>query len=188
MRAISDEKMREKLADIEDSMFTLVRNGEDAFAIIWLDIAKQIESSRIVYKRDFYGYLMDTMTGTNLGSEILDSLEWETDEYMEIHNKYGYGKRVGELGVVWKGLIQEEKPFRLKLLLCYLKAYTEIIQPYVNKKIKTWISTKEANMNREFLVESGKQDWKSYRADMLQTERIIETALDIFRLQDGAEE
>jgi hypothetical protein len=71
---------------------------------------------------------------------------------------------------------------------CYLKAYTEIIQPYVNKKIKTWISTKEANMNREFLVESGKQDWKSYRADMLQTERIIETVLDIFRLQDRAEE
>ena len=60
---ISDNKMRVVYKDLEQSMSVLVRSRDDAFQIIWLDIAEMVKVSGVIQKRDFYCSLMNCLTG-----------------------------------------------------------------------------------------------------------------------------
>ena len=181
---ITDEKMVTKYKDVEKNLAKLVKSKEDAFLIMWLDIAVVVKASNIQQKKDFYGNLMNDLTGANShGNEIYDALENESDFYLDTMKKFRYGKTANELGSYWRKLICDEKPFRLRLLASYLNVYQKVFLPYLKWKMREWIKSEEEGNDSSIILEESRGEWKYFKAGIKYTKNIAEVACDIFQLQ-----
>jgi hypothetical protein len=185
-RKLTDEEISEKYKEMIDSLTTLTRNCNETFVIVWNDIFKIVYDSNIKQKKDFFGFMMNQLTGTNNGTDIYWDLEQETDKYKVISKKYKYGNSVSDMGIVWKELIVGEKYFRLQILLSYLALYEEQLLPYVKREMKDWLIHEEYQTGKEMIAKDRMKDWKTYRGNMRTTKNIIKTVLDILKLRNAS--
>lgn len=175
MNVKSDSEIRGAYEEMMESMSRLVRSRNAASAILWSDIYGWIEPGHSAWKADFCGILAQKIaSGYNPAAN-------NPSYYQEIQIGYAFGKSIDELGEYWKELIREEKAFRLRLLLGWLKVYYEVIMPYVKNEMVDWFS--EAGQGHPELTPTLKP-YREHRIGIKTTMQIIETALDIWSLQN----
>lgn len=184
MRAKNDRNIREVYGDMMDSMTRLVHNPRDAFSIIWFDIHGWLEPTDSAWKADLCEILTDKVIGENIGERVHVPARDNTPYYQMIQTRYAFGKSVGRLGEYWKELIREEHHFRLGVLLGCLDTYYKVIMPYVKSEMVDWFN--KAGQGYPELSPTLKP-YKGHRARIKATMQIIETASDIFTLQNMTE-
>lgn len=176
--------IKETHMELMESMERLVRSQKEAFLIIWFDIHDWLEPEHSAMKADLCGILTEKVIGRNIAHAVHDPAS-DTACYQEIQRKYAFGKSVGELGEYWKELIREEHHFRLGVLLGCLDTYYKAIMPYVKNEMVAW-DNEEGCRNYPELLPTLKP-YREHRTKIKATMQIIQTASDIFTLQNMAE-
>lgn len=180
----SNSRIRGAYRELMESMAPLVRSREDAFSILWFGIHGWLEPEHSAWKADLCGLLTEKVTGKNI-SVVHTEAQNNTPYYQEIQTRYAFGKSVNDLGEYWKGLIREEKPFRLKLLLGCLKVYYETIMPYIKNEMVAWFD--EYGKPHYPELAPTLKPYREHRARIKSTMQIIETVLGVFALQNKTE-
>lgn len=134
--------------ELETCMTKLVRSRQDSIGIIWFNIYSLIGSSGIVGKNDVLGILIKQLAGIS-GHSISFAFTEQSLWYQQTIELFAFGQTVDCFGAYWKSLIEEEKPFRLRLLCGCLRAYNDTLLPYVNEVITEWASTQGGLANWE---------------------------------------
>lgn len=171
-------KIRGTYKEMMESMSRLVQSRKDASAILWSDIYRWIEPEHSAWKADLCGILTQKIAGGY--GLTANSISY----YQEIQIGYAFGKSIDELGEYWKELIREEKAFRLRVLLGWLKAYYEMIMPYVKNEMVDWVG--KAGKGHPELAPTLKP-YREHRARVKATMQIVDIALDIWKLQSKSD-
>ena len=177
-------EVRNSYLELEYSLGEIVRDQEDAYWIIWLNIAEILHQSSLKASADCLGTLMWELVGTN---RFVSDIHWafcdKDDRYQQIMKKYKFGKTIREWGDFWKDLIREEKPFRLKRLWGVLNEFTCVILPYCQDFISKWEREKEFDVIYD--SKEREKKYRQYRSMIRKMQETILVACDVLQLSRG---
>lgn len=183
MRLLTAEEIQQEYQQIENSLTTLIRDGEEVILLVGFDVARYVGESNIECKADFYGNVMYQIMGINVGGGLFTEFEQKTELYKGICKKYGYGSSVTSQGEYWKELLGGEKEFRVRILYAYLEWFLGKVEPFLKQRITEW-GEREQGLEEEKQEQWIGHKWKKEKITMKRTKEILKVALDIWNLQN----
>lgn len=172
---------------LHDTLTEIVRSPEDAYWIIWLNIDEIIHQSNLGSSADCLGTLMGQIMGMNkLATNIDYAFCNQSEEYQRIMKKYRFGRTLNEWGDFWKGLVREEKPYRLKRLWGVLYGFNDVLLPYCYDFVSKWEQEQEPDIT--YLPKDREKKYRKYRSMIKKMQETILTVNDVLQMVGGTED
>lgn len=168
---------------MQDTLTEIVRNPEDAYWIIWLNIDEIIHQSNLTSSADCLGTLMVQIVGVNEFAVDIDSaFRDKSNKYQQIMKKYRFERTLSEWGDFWRELVREEKPFRLKRLWGLLNGMNSVLLPYCYDVISEWEREQEPDVI--YYPKIRKQKYREYRSMIKKMQEIILIVYEVLQLRE----